>query len=55
MYVKFKMKVLNNSRLNWGIYKINDDEVQIMDGHSKREVLEILISMRKILLLDLFS
>ena len=44
MYAKFKIKVLNNSRLNLGIYNdifSHNFFLKSVEGHSKREVLEI--------------
>ena len=44
MYAKFKIKFLNNSRLNLGIkmmFSLIISDWSAKDGHSKREVLEI--------------
>ena len=43
MYAKFKIEVLNNSGLNLGImmFSLIIFYWSAMDGHSKREVLEI--------------
>ena len=44
MYAKFKIKFLNNSRLNLGIkmmFSLIISDWSATDGHSKREVLEI--------------
>ena len=41
MYAKFKIEVLNNSELNLDIMMFFLVIWSAMDGHSKREVLEI--------------